>query len=150
MRLRAACVERDRLAQRVFGLAKGVLSPGELNRIARAQDEIISLNLFRTLPRRGTGFVVLYGAVRACDLADDLVHDLVLNEEHIGHFAFVAVGPNVRAGIGVVQLCVNAEAIVAALNAAFEDIARAELSTEPAHVYGLTLVLEGHVARDHA
>jgi hypothetical protein len=38
-------IEANRLAQQSLGVAKGVPGPLELNRIARAQNEIVSLNL---------------------------------------------------------------------------------------------------------
>src|SRR6185312_10010754 len=118
-----------------FGLAKGVLSPVELNRSPRAQDKIVGLNLLRTLVRGRTGLDVLNDAVASGDLADDLVDDLVLDQKHIGHLAVVAIGPDVGAGVGVDELRVDAEAVVRTLNTAFKYITHAEFAAELADVH---------------
>ena len=74
--------------------------------------------------------------------------DLVLHVEEIGDGLVEALGPEVRAGLGVDQLHVDAHAVSAALHAAFEHIAHVELAADLLQVDGLALVGEGGVAAD--
>jgi hypothetical protein len=120
------------------------------NQANSRQDEIVGLDLLGALSRCHVGLVALNGTVGAGDLTDDLTNDLVLDEEDVGYLAIEPIGPNMGAGLGVYELRRDAEVVFGALDTAFEYVAHPELATELGDVHGLTLVLEGGVAREHA
>src|SRR6185437_6914662 len=66
-----------------------------------------------------------------------------------GQLAVETVGPNMRAGLGVDELGVEAHAVTGFAYAAFERVAHAELAADCLHVRRLALVGECGVARDH-
>ena len=75
--------------------------------------------------------------------------DLVLHVEKIGDGLVEALGPEMVAGLGIDKLDIDAQAIAAALNRAFEDVADVQLATDLLHIDMLALVGEGGVARDY-
>jgi hypothetical protein len=76
-------------------------------------------------------------------------HHLILQPEQIGYVFLDAVGPEMRAGLRVDELGVDAHPVLVALHRAFENIAHAELLADFLGVKVLALESEGGVARDH-
>ena len=58
-----------------------------MHHVARAQDEVVSLDLLEIFARDRLGLGVLNGAVATGDLGDDPIDDLVLDDEDVGHLA---------------------------------------------------------------
>ena len=75
--------------------------------------------------------------------------NLVLHVEQVGDRLVEALRPQVRAALGVDELDVDAHALAAALNAAFERIAHVELAADLLRVDRLALVGESGAAADH-
>ena len=75
--------------------------------------------------------------------------DFVLHVEEIGERLVEPLGPEMVAGLGVDELHVDAHAVSAALDAAFEDIADVQLAADLFQIDGFALVGEGGVAPDH-
>ena len=63
---------------------------------------------------------------RACQSRDDFV----LHVEEIGERLVEPLGPEMIAGFGVDELHIDAHAVAAALNAAFEDVANVQLAAD--------------------
>ena len=61
------------------------------------------------------------------DRGDDRVGDVVLHGEDVDKLAVVALGPEMAAGGGVVELRGDAHAVAGLAHAAFDDVADAEL-----------------------
>src|ERR1700686_771077 len=76
-------------------------------------------------------------------------NDLVLHLQEIGAIGIELIGPQMCACLGIYELGVHAHLIAAALFAALQQIAHAEVSADLLYVYGLALVGEGGAARDH-
>src|SRR3954447_23373759 len=60
------------------------------------------------------------------DRGDDALGDLVLHREDVDELAVVALGPEMAAGRGVVELRGDSHAIVRLAYAALDDVAHAE------------------------
>ena len=75
--------------------------------------------------------------------------DFVLHVKEIGQGLIEPLGPEMIARLGVDELHVDAHAVSAALNAAFEDIADVQLAPDRLHVERLAFVCEGRIAGDH-
>ena len=75
--------------------------------------------------------------------------DFVLHVEEIGERLVEPVGPEMTASFGVDELHVDAHAVSAALNAAFEDIADVQLAPDRLHVERLAFVGKRRIAGDH-
>ena len=75
--------------------------------------------------------------------------DFVLHVEEIGERLVEPLGPEMTARFGVDELHIDAHAVSAALDAAFEDIADVQLAADLLQIDGLALVGEGRVAPDH-
>src|ERR1700678_2326709 len=73
------------------------------------------------------------------DGCDDAVGYFVLNGENVREFAIVPPSPDMSAMVRLDELGGDANAVGHPANAAFEDIADAEFSPDPAHIDGLTL-----------
>ena len=86
-----------------------------------------------------------FGVQRARQARDDLV----LHVEQIGERLVEPLGPEMIAGLGVDELDVDAHAVSAALDAAFEHVADVQLARRSLQVDRLALVGEGRVAGDH-
>ncbi len=78
---------------------------------------------------------------------DDAVRDVILDREHVLHFAAVGLGPEVRIGIGFDELRGDAHVIARAPHAAFEHDADAELARDGRDARVLALELERRRAR---
>ncbi len=81
--------------------------------------------------------------------AGDARGDLVLQREQIAEVAVEPLRPELRAGCGIDQLDVDPHFLAGTLDAAFDDIAHAELAADLARVDLLALVGKGGVAGDH-
>ena len=154
------------------GLAQDAAAPGMGVRIVgierqRPVDHLLGLDIVlaralvmqhlggqRALVGRHAGrlhardLVVLGGFQAARQGGDDGAGDLVLHGEDIVELAVVALGPDVHVGRRVDELDGNAQPVARLAHAALDQIARAELLGDLAHVDGLSLVDEGRVARD--
>ena len=86
-----------------------------------------------------------FGVQRARQPRDDFV----LHVEEIGERLVEPLGPEMIAGLGVDQLHIDAHAVSAALDAAFQHIADVQLAADLLQIDGLALVGEGGVAPDH-
>ena len=75
--------------------------------------------------------------------------DFVLHVEEIGERLVEPLGPEMIAGLGVDELHVDAHAVPAALDAAFEDVADVKLAPDRLRVERLALVCERRIAGDH-
>ena len=75
--------------------------------------------------------------------------DLILHVEEVASQLIEALGPEVRASVGINQLRVHAYAVATALHAALQDIAHVQLSPDLLHIDWLAFVRKGCVARDH-
>ena len=65
--------------------------------------------------------------------------DLVLHVEEIGDGLVEALGPKMIAGLGIDELDIDPQAIAAALDAAFQDIANVQLPPDLLHINSLPL-----------
>ena len=84
-----------------------------------------------------------FGIQRACQARDDFI----LHVEEIGEGFVKPVRPEMIAGFRVDELDIDAHAIAAALNAAFEDITHVQLAADLLQIDGLSLISEGGIAR---
>src|SRR5260221_4827329 len=75
--------------------------------------------------------------------------DLVLHAEEIGTRFVEPLGPEMRPGLRIDQLRVDPDAVFRTLDAAFHDVAHAEVAADLAGIDCLSLVGEGSVASDH-
>src|ERR1700722_1415914 len=75
--------------------------------------------------------------------------DFVLHVEEIGERLIEPLGPEMITRFGVAELHVNAHAVSAALNTAFEDIADVQLAPDRLHVDPPTLVGERRITGDN-
>ena len=80
----------------------------------------------------------------------DLLGDFVLNVENIINVPVETLGPNMTAVMGVDELSGDPQAIAAASNTAFQDIAHVQFTGELARINRVVLVGEGRIAGDHA
>src|ERR1700722_14964691 len=97
--------------------------------------------LFRA-SRRGGGELVVQCAGETGD-------DLVLHVEEIGARLVETLGPEMITRFGVDELHIDAHAITAALNAAFDDITNVQLAADLLEIDGLPFVGECGVAPHH-
>ena len=75
--------------------------------------------------------------------------DFVLHVEEVGHGLIEALGPEMRAGLRVDELDVDAQPIAGALNAALQHIPHVQLAPDLLQIDMFSLVGEGSVAPDH-
>ena len=73
---------------------------------------------------------------------DDGASDLILDREDVFQLSVVALGPAVRAGGGIDELRRDADTVAGATDAAFEDVANAELAADLSDVRRFAFVLE--------
>ena len=76
-------------------------------------------------------------------------HHLILQLEEIGDAFLEPIGPEMRAGLAINKLRVDAHPVLVALHRAFEDIAHAQFLADLLGVDVLALEGEGGIARDH-
>ena len=78
------------------------------------------------------------------------VRDVVLHREDVGSLQVAVVGfrPEVRAGLGVDQLNVDANRGGAFANPAFQHVAGAQLLSHGAHIRGLPFETNRRISRD--
>src|SRR2546423_14969999 len=74
--------------------------------------------------------------------------DLVLHIEKVGALLVEALGPQMRAALGIDELRIEAHPLASVLHAAFEHVSHAELTADPAGVDGLALVGKSGAAPD--
>ena len=91
----------------------------------------------------------LRGVELRLDRSDDSLGDFVLHGKDVGDAAVVALGPEMAAGGGVVELRGDAHLVAASPHAAFEHVADAELPPDLFHVDRAALVHEARIARDN-
>ena len=111
----------------------------------RAQIEIVGVETVRPL---ALGALDLGVQQARLDRADDAQGDLVLQFEDVVERAIIALGPDMRAARRRDQLRGDPHAVAGLAQAAFEDIAHAELAADLLQVDGPALVSEGRVAGD--
>src|SRR5215471_7700280 len=85
---------------------------------------------------------------RRFDDAGDTDRHLVLQLENIFERAVEVVCPEMRAALGLDQLCGDAHPVAALAHTALKDIAHAEFAPHPLHIDELALVGEARIARD--
>src|SRR5207244_4052874 len=81
--------------------------------------------------------------------ADHALRDAVLQVEHLGKRAVIALRPDVSACGGVDELARDAYLVAGAPDAALEGVADPELAADLLDVDGPVLVDEAGIARDH-
>ena len=86
---------------------------------------------------------------REIERDSDAAGDLVLQGKQIADVALEPLGPQMRAGLGIDQLGVDADLLGRALDAAFKHIAHAQLAADLLGVDRLALVGERGIARNH-
>ena len=136
---------RRALAQADDGLlsaqvAEIALDPG----LPRHQQEVVSLGAVRSAP---FDRLLFSGQQPEPQRADDRLGDFVLDGEDVGQVAVVALGPDMIAGGAVDQLRADAQPIAGLADAAFDEVADAQLASDRADVGRLTLEQERGVAR---
>jgi hypothetical protein len=82
-------------------------------------------------------------------LISEVRDDLVLHLEQVGHGLVEALGPEMRAGLGIYELDVDAQPITGALNAALQYVAHVQITPDRLQIDVFSLVAEGSVASDH-
>ena len=80
---------------------------------------------------------------------NDVVGNGVLNREHVGDRAIVAIGPEMPTGRGIDELRIDPHLPPRPAHAALENVLHTELATDLLDVDGSTLVREARVAGDH-
>ena len=96
------------------------------------------------------GYKPASGQVAGYVEAQESIHiSTSLHIEEVGQGLIETLGPEMIACFGVDKLDIDAEAVPAALNAAFEDIADVQFAADLLQIDGLALVGEGGVAPDH-
>src|SRR5690349_14283605 len=85
------------------------------------------------------------GVERTCQTRDDFV----LHVEEVSQRFIEPLGPEMTASFGVDELHIDAHAVSAALNAAFEDIADVQLAPDRLHVKPPALVGKRRIAGDY-
>src|SRR6202008_811357 len=83
------------------------------------------------------------------ECAGQAANDFVLGRWEIAPVGVEAIGPKMRAALGVGKLHVHARPITGPADAAFEDIADAEFTAELFNVYRSALVGKGSAAGDN-
>ena len=151
----AACprvqgIERNRLAQQFFRRAEGFVAPLRPHHALGAQNKVVSPNFVGALAGGRLGLVNVDDTKIAGDFGDDLTDDLVLDEEDVGHLAIETISPNVAAGLSIAELCRDAEVVASTPDTALEHVSCPQLTSNFGDIHGLTLVLKGGVAREHA
>ena len=110
------------------------------------QGQVLRIEIARARPLNAGSIdctqLYLHGARETGD-------DLVLHLQQIGAIGIELIGPQMRAGLGVDELGVDPHLIAAALYAALQHIAHAQILADRLDVHRLALVGEGGVARDH-
>ena len=79
----------------------------------------------------------------------DPARDLVLQSEQIARVAVEPLGPEMRVGLGIDQLGVDADLVARPPDAPFQHIAHAQLAADLLRVDRLVLIGERGIARDH-
>src|SRR5215831_16310665 len=87
-----------------------------------------SLNLRKLQPR-------FYSRDHTCG-------DVILEFEHVAHFAFETISPDLRACCCIDQLPKNAQSISGSSNAAFHDVTHTEVTPDLTHINRSPLVSE--------
>ena len=81
-------------------------------------------------------------------LAGQTGDDLVLHAEEVGQGFIEALGPEMTAGRGVDELCVDAHLVLIALHRTFQHVTNAQLLADLLGVDAFAFVSKGGVARD--
>ena len=137
-------IDRDRLIEQSQSLENPLFRNWKEGR-KRAQIEIVGGEIGRR-PRGGAAHLgCLQGRL---DDPGDAESDFVLKLENVFDQAVEAVGPQVRAGLGVDQLAGDAHPVAALAHRAFEHIAHPKLAPDLLHIDGPALVGKGGVAGD--
>src|SRR6516225_12390159 len=108
-----------------------------------AKVEIVGVETVRALT---LGSLYLGLAQTGFDRANDAQGNLVLHRENVVERAIVALGPDMPAAPRLDQLCRQTDAVASLAQAAFEDIAHAELAADLLHVDGAAFEGKGRVA----
>ncbi len=144
-RLAVVGVDRGRLLQQRLGHHLILAGHPPVMR-QRAHHQVPGIQAVRRL---APGAEILRRIELRLDRGDDGLGDLVLDREHVGELAVVALRPDVAAGRHVIELRGDAHAVAAFAHAAFDHVADAELLRDLSDVHRLALVSERRVARDH-
>ena len=81
-------------------------------------------------------------------LAGEPSNNVVLHLEQIGQFLVETLGPEMRAGVAIDQLYVNAHAVAPALHPPLQRVAHVQVAADLPEIDRFTLVGEGGVAGD--
>ena len=74
---------------------------------------------------------------------------MILKLEDVLHRAIESIGPKMRAGAGVQQLCAYANAISNPANGAFQHVQNPKVSADLSNVHCSTLVGKSRISGDH-
>ena len=144
-RLDIAIVKPERRVEQVTCLAVAAQRQGLVEDCPAAHGQVHGIHVVRPLALRPAAFC---GNELDAHGPGEARGDLVLHVEDVGARLVETLGPEVRAGFRVDELRVDADAVAAALHAAFHHVAHTEFAADRARVHWLALEGEGGVARD--
>ena len=138
-------VELDGLGEQLQRFGGGLA--GHLMRAGHpAQKVVISVQTFGGLALRSFDLGPLQ---LGRDRPDNARGDLILQIEDVLAIAIEMICPQMRAGRSIDQLRRDPHAVPGLANAAFNDVAHAQLATHLLHIHRPPLVDEARIARDH-
>ena len=138
-------VDRDRFFEKAPRLGH-IFAREAADMPMRAHRAVPGVELARVLAR---ACCISAARMPGASLAGDGSRDLVLHCEYIGHFAVVAIRPQVMTAGGIDQLGGDPYPVAGPADAAFKHVANAEFARNLADIDGRTLVGECRIARDH-
>src|SRR5690606_20870237 len=110
-----------------------------------AQEIVVGVEVLRRLSLRALDLRALE---LLDDRADDALGDPILQLEHVAESALITLGPKMPARLRVDELARDADAVGSFADAAFEQIAHAELATDLLHVAWPAPIAEARIAGD--
>src|SRR5262249_13876316 len=137
-RRRVGRIDRERLAQTTNRRCETLLGEFILQLLG-AERQIIRFEIRRRLALEPSDLGELQIWL---DRGHDALGESILQLENIAHVALEAISPDMSGGDRINELAREAQAVPAAPNAAFEDVAHAEIAPDVAHVNRFAFVDE--------
>ena len=136
-------VQLDRLSEQLSG-AEGVFAPDLMEMPHTLSHGVPRAEIFRS----GDCHASLDLEQFRLDCSRNALGNLVLNGEDVGEVSVIALGPDVRSGSCINQLCRDANPVRRFPHAAFQHITYPQLAAHLLYVDGAPLVSEAGVPSD--
>ena len=142
---RVGRIDRKRLFQKRDG-AVSVVGLADIDQRQRPQHQIIGVEAVSALALDPLDLGASQAGLDGADHAD---RDLILHGEDVIERTVIALGPQMRAALGLDQLGGDADAIACLAHAAFQHVTDAEIAPDLLHVDRPAPVGGARIARDH-